>query len=833
MLTFYENNGFKLFPCSKTKEPKVKSWRASEAHLSIQEAKALIDSGEYIGAWLPRNFVVIDIDMNHRDKEGKEKPQGDKPFRELCESLNLPINLIDKTLSVKTGSGGFHLYFTVPENVDYAELSQRSIATSVDIRTHKGYVIPAGVVGYSVYTDAEVMELPIEILDILKTNSGEKAPAFIPEKQLSNETLKKVLDKIDVANFANNDDWQEFVTAIIATAGNAPETLDTIEEWCKGDSNYAEDESIRKRLETFVPSGGITAATFLHIMRKEDCSKYFISKVRMEIGAGFSLGSSVAGLSETPFKLDMGRMTDHLEQLKAFYYNSSQASGVELFCKMVHGSLIYSGEERVFYYFTGNYWQEIPGISSIIPRVLVEVAIKYYAEHSKGKDADSDEIVAGCINQITSLSTISKYEAAVKQNPIINKSDLFWDSSKLAGTLTLEDCVMDFSGKDIVFRPGRPEEYRRLFIDLKRGDFKEKEPPVKFKEFLKDIFLDGETRKTATYALSTMLSGSGIFRKFHIWNGCGANGKSTLIELMKSVIGERAISYNPNVLLSRSIVENLTPELAVFRGALAAFASETEESKKISQGVVKQMTGNETMTARPLYKGMIHFDTTFQAVLATNYLPSFSAHDTAFVSRLLILPFNTCFYKTKEDKQIGEMRGAKCFIASKNPDKLKTEILEERASILYYLAMRYQELDGVIPESEECRRAKSAYIDANSDFEDFCRDFIECDPEPTNGIEYYFTPSKDLIDFFNAENGTKYSAKWLTMRLKEVYPIIELHSKKISGKLTRGMKHIRLVHGAYIDGYQKNYSKEEIENYQKKEEVEREASERARFSANF
>jgi hypothetical protein len=594
------------------------------------------------------------------------------------------------------------------------------------------------------------------------------------------------------------------VTSCIAVAGNDDDVLDTIETWSKTDPHYANDPTIRKRIETFEPDGGITVGTFLHILKQQQISRYLIDKVRMEVGAQFTFSEAFTDVFEQPFSVDYSQIHNHKETMSAFYYTKHQSAGVDLFAALTKENLLYSTQEKCFYYFDGNRWEESSGILSIIFAVLLQAGQRYYTDVSRSKDNDADEIINGYIGFIGSLSVTTKFEMALKQHPQIARKHVFWDSPDLQATLTLKDCTMDFSGPDkIVFRKGNKQEFRRLFIDLSEKDFSDKSTPDAFKEFLSDVFPDQDTRKTATYALATMLSGTGKFRKFQIWNGVGSNGKSTLMEIMKYVIGERAISYKADVLLTKQHLQSLTPELAVFRGALAAFSSETEESKRVSQGAVKALTGNETMTANPKYQGMIEFKTTFQVVLSTNYLPNFSAHDVAFINRVLIVPFYTCFYHNEEEKELGRRRGSRYFKEAKDARFIEEAVKSERAQILYYLARRYRDLEDTIPESKESQEAKRHYIDDNNDIVNFIHEFVEY-----SETENWFTPTKDLTNFYNEENNTRYSSKFVVMRIKEVHPFAENHSKMINGKLTRGIKNIRLKLGAYPEGYLENFKDE-------------------------
>lgn len=819
MLNFYFKENFRLFQCSpKNKSPIIKKgmdWRDSRVHLNFESADRIMSTGGYVGAWIPENFVIIDVDMNHVDKEGKPKPDGLKPFKILCSELGITKDLFKSTLVIKTGSGGYHLYFKTKEKI-----TQRSIAESVDIRTHSGYVIASGSSGYSVYHKADVAKLPEELENYMKSHAADKAKPFNPDRCLPKEKLKKVLDKLDVKKFNTNDLWFEFMLSCIATAGNSPEVLDLLADWSYTDINYAGDVSVRNRLETLSPSGGITPATFIFILKREDISKYMIHQIRKDIGAEFKTVSNMSENHTVPFVVDYSKVFEHEQLMQSFYYLKNQASGSRLFVELAKDNLIYSKNEKLFYFFDGNRWIESDGILEVLYAVLLHAGEVFYLEKSSKNDADGDELLSEYMHFIAPVGLRQKIEIEVKQAHDIVLNNPMWDSPELEGTLTLSDGVIDFKGRDIIYRNGEREELRQKFVDITIEAFKECAYPEHFDRFMKNVFPNNETRNTAMVALSTMISGTGKFRKFQIWNGAGSNGKSTLMEIMKSVIGDRAATYKADVLLQKQSFSPSTgpnPDLEQFRGALVAMAAETEEGKKISQGTVKQLTGNEKMIVNPKYKGIITFHTTFQLVLATNYLPNFSAHDNAFVNRLLVIPFYTAFCDTEEERAIWRKKGARYFHETEDIEELKSKIKAERAGVLRVLVETYMRIEkNGIPESKECLELKNNYIESNDDIGKFFEDFCEYSVSPKeeaphlNRQSYFFTPTKDIVDFFNTENNTRYSAKFVQMRLKEQFPGVESYSKSINGKLTRGLKHIRLKYGAYPEGYGGNHSVEEI-----------------------
>ena len=114
----------------------------------------------------PSGLVVIDLDM---PKPGKPIPEdwqlpgisdGKDVFAQICEWAGMDWPW---TYTVATPSGGWHLYFTAPENSGIRNSTEK-IGPKVDVRAVGGYVVGAGSVvdgnAYEVLYDEPVAPLP-------------------------------------------------------------------------------------------------------------------------------------------------------------------------------------------------------------------------------------------------------------------------------------------------------------------------------------------------------------------------------------------------------------------------------------------------------------------------------------------------------------------------------------------------------------------------------------------------------------------------------------------------------------------------------------------------
>lgn len=787
MIDFYEKHGFKLFPCKIDKSPNITQtgvgWRDSEAHLTPEKAQELMERGHLIGAWIPENMLVIDIDRNHIDKLGNPKPDGLESFKMLCKEHNLN-DLSKNTFVVKTGSGGYHLYYTVPE-----VLPQKQLATSVDTRTHNGYVIACGSTGYEVFSNKPPAQLPQAFELLLKNKRAEKAPEFKAKRPLTAELLKRLLRHIDVKHFNNNEEWLEFTMSIIATCGNAPDVIDVVTDWSMGDEAYAKDSSLRIRIESFSPDGAITPATFLYILKKEGISPYFIQQVRKQIGAEYEQNKE-AFIShyDLPFSLNEEQLDDRAELVKGFFFLRDQAATSRLLEYLVKDKFVYDRGAHEFYYFNGSRWVIYSDILTLIFNILVVTADKAFLKYAKD-EPDGIEILNECFHIVGNVAWRQKIEQTLRISEVISAKSYPWDSPETAETLTFSNGVIDFTDGLIKVRRGHPNEYRRSFIDLTTEEIMTSKEPETFMQVLNDIFKDPDTMKTALQGISLSVSGTGKYRKFQIWNGAGKNGKSFLMEIMQKVIGDRAITYNTSLLLQKKGGEDanaVTPGMARFQGALLACGSETEDLRKISQGIIKNITGNETMTANPKYKDEITFQTTFQVILATNYLPSFSAYDEAFIDRLLIIPFNTSFYSDEKQKQAFIDRRRKHLIPAQDGRELMDKVLAERAGILRKLISVYMDIGRSLNISKECEDLLAVYVEDNNDLGQFLDTYCVFEPEG-------FAPTKTLVDFFNDENNSRYSSQWMGKRLKQLHPELIASRRRYDGTVQRGFDGITLV----------------------------------------
>lgn len=70
-------------------------------------------------------------------------------------------------------------------------------------------------------------------------------------------------------------------------------------------------------------------------------------------------------------------------------------------------------------------------------------------------------------------------------------------------------------------------------------------------------------------------------------------------------------------------------DIACLAGSRLVISSEVDEGKQLAEGLIKMITGGDTITARKLYQESFEFKPSFTLVLVANHAPKVSADDDA------------------------------------------------------------------------------------------------------------------------------------------------------------------------------------------------------------
>ncbi len=168
------DKGFKVFPIHQNgKKPAFDGWqnwaenstRENVWHYGLEHPNT--NWGVYCGA---SKLTILDLDVKRAEANGIESLKG------LLNAVNIPAL---KTYTVKTPSGGYHLYFSGEYRT-----SAGALGLGIDTRGVGGYVIAPGSVisgvTYTVSQDAPIVPLPEPLVQLL----AKQAPKVLDDEDL-------------------------------------------------------------------------------------------------------------------------------------------------------------------------------------------------------------------------------------------------------------------------------------------------------------------------------------------------------------------------------------------------------------------------------------------------------------------------------------------------------------------------------------------------------------------------------------------------------------------------------------------------------------------------
>jgi len=448
------------------------------------------------------------------------------------------------------------------------------------------------------------------------------------EKKIEN--IKKLLQLLTDARSENHGDWLKIGWIIHKETEACDEGFELWNEFSsRCDEKYDEDECRDKWDKMEEKKDGVSMGT-LHYYAKTDSPELYKDIMAKE-------------------------HTDKVDDCM----NGSHADFAELYQSISMGMIkIVNKKNGTFYHWhkTKLLWKEES--SDTLMRLIGE-EIKPL-------------LIAKCQEVMKSLSNCDKAEEAMYSAKI---KQIYKCIANLRSTPFLKNIVTFFKTFDI------DEEFRKKMnkrkdalpicggkiIELKTGEVRLRTPEDIFsfelkinyiekcsfanaKKFFNEISVNDEEmvdfhRRLWGYSLT----GETCDRSLYTMYGEGKNGKSTLINIIKKILGDFYGVLDECVMTKTSISRGATPELAPLVDARVATLPESEEGETINSKRLKTITGDDTITMRKLYEDQMSFETQAKCFMPTNHKPKININDSAVVDRIKFIPFTARFEETPEN----------------------------------------------------------------------------------------------------------------------------------------------------------------------------------------
>lgn len=280
-----------------------------------------------------------------------------------------------------------------------------------------------------------------------------------------------------------------------------------------------------------------------------------------------------------------------------------------------------------------------------IMRRAKETSISIYREVARAANEDERKTMARW-----ALAS----EAASRMKAMIELAQSEPGIPVAPGELDADDWILNVKNGILDLRTGKllPHAREAMLTKLAPVEYAPETTCPVWLAFLERI-MDGnqELISFLQRAVGYALTGDTREEVIFLLYGTGANGKSTFLETMQGLLGDyaRQADFSTFLLKQNETVRN---DLARLAGVRLVSAIELEAGKRLSESVVKQVTGRDTVTARFLFREYFEYRPKMKIFLACNHKPVIKGNDHAIWRRIRLIPFNVTIPDEEQDKDL-------------------------------------------------------------------------------------------------------------------------------------------------------------------------------------
>jgi len=268
-------------------------------------------------------------------------------------------------------------------------------------------------------------------------------------------------------------------------------------------------------------------------------------------------------------------------------------------------------------------------------------------------------------------------------------------------------CLLNCLNGTVELTSGKLREHRRddLITKIVPHEYDPHAPCPKFLAFVEGTL--GPLVPYVQRALGYSITGLTSEKKAFLCLGPTDTGKTTLLNLFRSLFDEYATLILIDALMQRDEDNNSRADLADLRGVRFAMTSETEEGQRLREGKLKRITqGQGRIKAVRKYENPIEFTETHKLWIDANHRPVVRGTDNAIWNRLSPIPFDRPLAESEIDRSL--------------PAKLHEEAQGILAWVIQGSLLWFREGLGKPPEIESTRTTWRLEMDRLGAFRESC-----------------------------------------------------------------------------------------------------------------
>jgi len=319
-----------------------------------------------------------------------------------------------------------------------------------------------------------------------------------------------------------------------------------------------------------------------------------------------------------------------------------------------------------------------------------EVRIKELLQYTL-QDLEKERISVHLVNEVI---------AYIQRSTYVERSLLNREKRKIP----LLNGVYDLETNHLL--PLAPEYYFTYCLPV---EYNESAKCEKIEKFLNEVLHQDDIAPMLEFIGYCMIPEQKM-QKAVMFLGEGSNGKSTMIELIRTFLGRENTAAIP----LQELTENRFASASLY-GKLANLSADLPSSAIKKSGFFKMLTGGDTITAEKKFKDHFEFLPTAKLIFSANELPMTLDTTTAFFRRWILVNFPNTFEGEKRDPNILEK-----LTTSQELSGFFNIVLEHLKRLL---------TRGEFSNSKTAEEIMNDYIKKSNPVQAFVLDMVEEDPD--------------------------------------------------------------------------------------------------------
>ncbi len=335
-----------------------------------------------------------------------------------------------------------------------------------------------------------------------------------------------------------------------------------------------------------------------------------------------------------------------VKRIESKFYSYDDTGNAERFVDMHGEGLRYSYIRKNWFYYDGKIW-----------RIDQEGKVKNLADEVIESMKNEKVYVPDGADEDEAKKLFSRHLKSTRNHT--GKTNMIKESQHLLSvnleTFDNDRTLFNVQNGYLDLKTGALHSHskEKYFTRISNVEYTDKADCPMWIDFLNQIFnYDTELINYIQRAVGYSLSGSTEEQMMFILYGNGRNGKSVFLDIVNELFGNYSTNIQPQSIMVKQQSNNANPDIAKLDGARFVTTTEPSEGMRFDEGLVKQVTGGDKVTARFLHENEFEYIPQFKLWMATNHKPIIRGTDDGIWRRMAVIPFTVQIPPHKVDKKL-------------------------------------------------------------------------------------------------------------------------------------------------------------------------------------